>query len=281
MSLLITFYEGSQPDHRGRYLSDILEWDANKLESAHDYIQIVFPLPEESGVQWNAPTINRQVFDAFRARPELRQRLKESFRKILWFYGFVLVEREDGIEVGRGANWDSHYAHWDARFDHNHLRITRIIRCLRVLGLEDEALAFYDALEQSACLVSSRSREYWRRAAKRTLNLRPDLEYGQIDGDDDLSVGPKFLREFEELRKQIAEARTADGSLDATAATNTVTGDDAIEKKDRTGTEKVKVGETNVKGTDNADSAVKRASGENVDGVGTGPRVGDGHGGPK
>ena len=79
--------------------ADILNWNANKLEAAHDYIQIVFPLPEESGVQWNAPTINRQVFDAFRARPELRNRLKDSFKKILWFYGFILIEGEGGSRV--------------------------------------------------------------------------------------------------------------------------------------------------------------------------------------
>lgn len=99
MSLIITFYEGTDTDHRGRYLSDILGWNANKLESAHDYIQIVFPLPEASAVQWSAPTINRQVFDAFRARPELRDRLKDSFQKILWFYGFELADGEDGVKV--------------------------------------------------------------------------------------------------------------------------------------------------------------------------------------
>lgn len=99
MSLLITFYEGTDTDHRGRYLSDILGWPASKMESAHDYIQIVFPLPEASGVQWSAPTINRQVFDTFRARPELRDRLKDSFKKILWFYGFELIDGEDGVKV--------------------------------------------------------------------------------------------------------------------------------------------------------------------------------------
>ncbi|PVH80238.1 hypothetical protein DL98DRAFT_418826 [Cadophora sp. DSE1049] len=232
MSLLITFYEGTEPDHRGRYLSDILKWNANKLELAHDYIQIIFPLPEESGVQWNAPTINRQVFDAFRARPELKDRLKDSFKKILWFYGFDLIEGEDAIRVQRGANWDNHCGHWDVRFDHNHLRITRIIRCLRVLGLEDVAQAFYGALGQNARRVSTRSREYWRRAAERTLNLRPDLEDGQINGDDDLSVGPRFLREFEELQKQNAESKKADDNVDATAATDTVTGDEFSEKED-------------------------------------------------
>lgn len=46
--------------------------------------------------------------------------------------------------------------------------------------------------------VSSRSREFWRRAAERDLNLRPDLE---IDDESDNTIGPKFLREYELERK--------------------------------------------------------------------------------
>lgn len=93
---LIAFYAGTGRDHRGRRLNDILEWGANKLESSHDYIQTLFPLPEESGVNWSAPVINREVFEAFRSRPELREKLRDSFKKMLWFYGFELK-----VEYGR------------------------------------------------------------------------------------------------------------------------------------------------------------------------------------
>lgn len=132
----------------------------------------------------------------------------------------------------KGANWDSHCGHWDVRFDHNHLRITRIIRSLRVLGLENEAQAFYGALQQTTRRVSTRSREYWRRAAERTLNLRPDLEDGQIDNDNDLSVGPKFLREFEELQKHIAESKKANDNVDARTAADVDVGGEMAENGD-------------------------------------------------
>ncbi|KAK6585973.1 hypothetical protein PZA11_001030 [Diplocarpon coronariae] len=200
MNLLITFYEGTETDRRGRSLTDILQWEASRLEASHDYIQILFPLPEESGVNWSAPVIDRQVFNAFRSRPELKEKLRDSFMRMLWFYGFEL-ETEGGIKVTKGPNYTAHSGNWDVRFDHNHLRITRIIRCLRVLGLEDEAQAFRAALEEATVNASSRSREYWRRATERTLNLRPDLEDKDIEGEDDLTLGPKFLREFEESRK--------------------------------------------------------------------------------
>jgi len=99
-STLVSFYEGTGRDHGGRRLTDILQWDADRLESSHDYIQTLFPLPEESGVNWHAPIIDRQVFDAFRSRNELQGKLRDSFQKILWFYGFKLERKDGEIKVG-------------------------------------------------------------------------------------------------------------------------------------------------------------------------------------
>jgi hypothetical protein len=93
---LIAFYEGTGRDFRGRMLSNILRWDVGELESCHDYIQTLFPLPEESGINMSASTIDRQVFEAFRSRADLRDRLMDSFKKMLWFYGFELGADADG-----------------------------------------------------------------------------------------------------------------------------------------------------------------------------------------
>jgi hypothetical protein len=95
---LIAFYEETGTDDRGRHLSDILRWGVNRLESSHDYIQILFPLPERSGVNDRAPIIDKQVFEAFRARADLRDKLRDAFKKMLWFYGFEL-HTEDGKAV--------------------------------------------------------------------------------------------------------------------------------------------------------------------------------------
>jgi hypothetical protein len=109
-SSLVSFYEGTGRDHRGRRLSQILQWSADRLESSHDYIQTLFPLPEESGVNWDAPIIDRQVFEAFRSRMELRGRLRDSFQKILWFYGFKLSYENGEAKAGRSPlcfdNWN-------------------------------------------------------------------------------------------------------------------------------------------------------------------------------
>lgn len=204
---LVAFYDGSGSDVRGRTLEEILQWDAGRLERSHDYIQTLFPLPEKSGINDLAPIINQEVFDAFHERPELKEKLRGAFKKMLWFYGFELVEEEDKLVVRPGPNIEEHSEFWNTRFDHNHLRITRIIRCLRVLGLEKEALAFYDTIS-CASSVSSRSRMYWQRAAYRQLNFSPDLHDSEADPED-ARVGPKFLFQFERQRKELEKASAA------------------------------------------------------------------------
>lgn len=98
------------------------------------------------------------------------------------------------MQVAPGENFSQHSQNWNVRMDHNHLRISRIIRSLRVLGLEKEAQAFYQALEDTTPMrASGRSREFWRRAAERSLNIRPDME---VKDEQDDGVGPKFLREW-------------------------------------------------------------------------------------
>lgn len=97
---LIAFYEGKAEDIHGRSLEQILEWPANKLEKTHNYIQLLFTLPERSLYNDSAPILDKKVFDAFRSREELRDRLRDSFEVMLRFYGLRLCQDDNGkLEV--------------------------------------------------------------------------------------------------------------------------------------------------------------------------------------
>ena len=100
---LTAFFEGTEGDYRGRKFSDILEWSDSELEASHDYIQTLFPLPEASLVNWSATIIDRKVFDAFRAQPELREKLRAALTRILSFYGFQWLENADHKKVRQTA----------------------------------------------------------------------------------------------------------------------------------------------------------------------------------
>ena len=131
---LTRFFSGGEDD-QGRTFDGILGWDDARLEMVHDYIQWIFPLPERSGANPWAPVLDAGCIAAIRSTPDMQVRLRAAFERMLTFYGFSLEAdaRGDGAAV-RGAS-----RNWLHAGDHNHLRLTRMLRSLRVLGLGREA----------------------------------------------------------------------------------------------------------------------------------------------
>jgi hypothetical protein len=144
VSQLIDFYRGEGTDAEGRRLEDILAWPDDDLEAVHDFIQWLFPLPEPSRFNPDAPLLTVEEIAAFRQDPALRANLRRSYERILTFLG--LCESADG-EIVVGPNFDRRAPDvWDHP-NHNWLRITRILQSLSLLGLGDEARALFDRLE--------------------------------------------------------------------------------------------------------------------------------------
>ena len=129
-------------------MTEIQGCDHVSLEGEHDYIQWLFPLPEPSPVNPLAPVLDQETIDLFAHTAELRNRLKRSFEVMLDFYGFELREDSATPEVRPSARFESAAKVWLSPGNHNHLRITRILRCLSLLGLGPDARAFFDALAQ-------------------------------------------------------------------------------------------------------------------------------------
>jgi hypothetical protein len=87
------------------------------------------------------------------------------------FYGLE-VRVGTHITVTRAPSFAAKATGWLSPGNHNHLRITRVLRCLTVLGLEAEAKAFFGCLseiyedEQNKPLpaLSDETMLYWREA---------------------------------------------------------------------------------------------------------------------
>jgi Opioid growth factor receptor (OGFr) conserved region len=178
-SRIIGFYSGTEPDYRGRYVYEIQQWPDDQLEAVHDYIQSLFPLPEPSGFNAAAPALTQKSIQEFRRSPELQQRLRVSFLRMMDFYGLEIRSGER-LTVTRSPNFAAKATVWLSPGNHNHLRITRILRCLSLLGLEAEAKAFLDCLaeickaEQNKPVpaISDDTMLYWRAAAASPSWLR-------------------------------------------------------------------------------------------------------------
>ncbi|KAM3416679.1 Opioid growth factor receptor [Cercospora zeina] len=171
-------------DDEGRNLDEILNFDDYELEGHHDYIQVIFPLPERSPINPSAPKITKEVRDAFRRDELLRDNLFRAFARMASFYAFDVSGTPADPTLTPKTNFEKLAREtWRTRMDHNHLRITRIIRCMRILGLEKAASDFYEALcANEGGKVASRSLMYWERAAKRPLHLPPDESNEEAPG---------------------------------------------------------------------------------------------------
>ena len=145
---VVAFLEGEGPDARGRTLFDVLGFDDAALERTHDVIQWLFPLPEPSRAVPDAPVLSagemQAVHDSILAQ-------------------CAMAAATDRMEAFYRATHG-----WLQPHDHNHLRITRIIRSLRLLRGDAEADAFRAAIlsivETTGAPVSARSRGYWQTA---------------------------------------------------------------------------------------------------------------------
>lgn len=144
MSQLVDFYRGQEVDTEGRRLEDIWDWSDREFELVHDFIQWLFPLPEPSQFNPDAPLLTRNDIAAFRSEEQLRLNLRKSFERILTFLG--LRQDADGA-ILEGENFSTRAGDvWDYP-NHNWLRITRILRSLTLLGLEAQAQSLYRRLE--------------------------------------------------------------------------------------------------------------------------------------
>jgi hypothetical protein len=151
---IIGFLSGEEPDSKWRMLREIQDWPDARLEDVHDFIQWMFPLTEPSPVNPEAPVLDPDTIREIRSRPEIQQNARRSIERMRAFY-----ERS---------------GHWITPGNHNHLRITRILKSLRLMGLDPEAEAFFTWLseifhaERSKTRpgITARSFDFWTSAMK-------------------------------------------------------------------------------------------------------------------
>lgn len=131
----LDFYLGVKPSlPDGIYINDFHdEWAGqyDKLECVHTFIQWLFPLPEP-GMNYEATPLTREEIDGFCESSTAKENLLKSYKLMLDFYGIKLRNKATG-EVERAANWRERFDNLN-RHTHNSLRITRILKCLGILG---------------------------------------------------------------------------------------------------------------------------------------------------
>ncbi len=144
---IISFYTGLPADWKGPNVGPIWAADNEFLEHAHDYIQWLFPLREPSNYNPSAPVVSAAALVAFQRSFELKRCLTRSLLVMLAFYGLEFIETEgERIRIVKATTFGQRSANWLKPGNHNYLRLTRIIKSLKLLGLPAHAGALFECL---------------------------------------------------------------------------------------------------------------------------------------
>ena len=145
---LYKFLKNEEKDFQGRFLSDIWSFTDDEIEYNHDFIQLIFPLDKPSeAVDQNIYLKDVNEFLKIKNDKIIKKNIIKSKD---WFIKFL--KRND---------------QWKSYSDHNQLRITRIIECLRLLISDGEADTFYSSIlsmvgEETE--INEITLDYWSKA---------------------------------------------------------------------------------------------------------------------
>jgi hypothetical protein len=100
----------------------------------------------------------------------LRKNLVKSLKVMLGFYGLQCAKHgANVIEITKSGSYQERKSNWISRGNHNHLRLSRILASLRILGLENYARALFKCLDniyvEEARLITPETYGYWKSAA--------------------------------------------------------------------------------------------------------------------
>jgi len=145
---VLNFLEQTSGDHRKRMIIDIWAWHDDEWENEHDFIQWLFPLNEKSMSVPNAPVIRE---------PE-----------VSWIKDSTLAQDSLRRSTERYKEFLAQEKYWKLPNNHNHLRITRVIKSLRMLCGDEKANAFKHwvagQLGDKIDRINIKTKQFWRLA---------------------------------------------------------------------------------------------------------------------
>lgn len=163
----MSFYKGRSTDTCGRTIFDIWSFNTYQLENVHNYIQWLFPLNAGSKFNPAAPILSNHDIEAFKSDVQLRQNVLKSFTVILNFYGFEFTDSTVNCYITFGSDYEIKKRNWITPHNHNFLRITRILKFLKLTGHQRLLNSFYNALQQvhdEAKDIIGSSFQFWKSA---------------------------------------------------------------------------------------------------------------------
>jgi hypothetical protein len=139
-----------------------LELDDVFWNTCHDFIQWVFPTNEPSQFNKNAPVIDAiQIKDLLEVK-DFDIKYKKAIGRYCEFLGIAFYD--DKFELA--DDWHEKVIYWlgPKTFDHNHLRITRLLKSMKLLGFQELQIKLFSFLQKFEKYINPTSFEFWKNA---------------------------------------------------------------------------------------------------------------------
>lgn len=160
---IVEFYRGERGNQNGHMLDEILTWSNGALDMDHDWVQWVFASNEASMLNGEAPVMTKAESELFENDPSLQDKMEQSFLRFLSYLGFEVVIK-DAVKPHIEPIESENTPWWLRSFNHNMLRVTRVLKSLRLTGHTEYAVALYNALLKFEANVSPNTWQYWKAA---------------------------------------------------------------------------------------------------------------------
>lgn len=141
------FLLAKEPDFKGRMIQDIWNYSDEEIEGIHDFIQILFPLNKKSQSVFHGHYLDTDdLVQSIKDDEQVKENILKSSE---WFLSFL--KRHD---------------YWKRGYNHNQLRITRVIECLRLIVGDKEANSFYKLIKilTKNANLNKKTTEFWDNA---------------------------------------------------------------------------------------------------------------------
>ena len=117
-------------------------------------------MADVSNFNENAPILTEEDIALFHSDPKLAENLLASFFRFLKFLG---LEHKDD-KVVKAENYDERMFIYP---NHNWFRISRVLKCMKILGHYKYSLTFFECLEKMHTIeqnVTENTFEHWKEA---------------------------------------------------------------------------------------------------------------------
>ena len=141
------FLLAKEPDFKGRMIQDIWNYSDDEIEGIHDFIQILFPLNKKSQSVFHGYYL--ETDDLVQSLKDDEQVKENILKSLEWFLSFL--KRHD---------------YWKKGYNHNQLRITRVIESLKLLVGQEEADHFYENIIDicKSGSIKKMTLDFWKNA---------------------------------------------------------------------------------------------------------------------